>query len=69
MAVISPIDDPSIVATAINLDIDENGITCQVCSQPLYRGAGVNVVVKVLPSTLTALKGGGYYRPSIDTDN
>jgi hypothetical protein len=69
MAVNSPLDDPSIVATAINLDIDENGITCQVCSRTLYRSAGLNVMVKVLTSTLAELKADGYYRPSIDTDN
>jgi len=69
MSVNSPIDDPSIVTEAINLDIDENGIGCQVCSRSFPPSSGINVMVTVLPSTLAELKEGGYYRPSIDTDH
>ena len=69
VAVNSQIDDPSIVTTGINLDIDENGITCQACSQLLSRSSGINVAVKVLPSTLAELKAGGYLSPEFGNDN
>jgi hypothetical protein len=68
VAVNSQTDDPSFVTTGINLDIDENGITCRGCSRLLSRGSGINVVVKVLPSTLAELKAGGYLAPEFGND-
>jgi hypothetical protein len=69
VAVNSQTDDPSFVTTGINLDIDENGITCRACSRLLSGSPAINVVVKVLPSTLAELKAGGYLSPEFGNDN